>query len=196
MVSVVDPAPEAIAATDSFLDELQKYSPPASTILGEGGSKTARKALSKQIEEPVLRSKKKDLITQLQASNAGEIQRTIDEARHRRFVLIMAISVIFLCVTIAISYLARDRIALALFGNGGVCVAFVGFLKFALDQQSEDHRLSVNGKLVEVFARIVTEIDDADDLVRVSEAFGNILREASSKNNSKKVAKAAAKKLT
>lgn len=178
MVSTVDPAPRAAAAVDIFLTKLESYAAPASTTLGEE-RKLGKVPPSKEADENVLRSLTQNLTAELRATGAAQTPRSVERARHNRFILIMAVSIVFLCAVVAISYFARENIATALFGSGGVCVAFVGFLKFAMDQQLEDHRIEVNARIVDLFERVVGQVDSPPDLIRISETFAAVLRERS-----------------
>jgi hypothetical protein len=185
MAGLIDPAPKAVAAAESFLAKCQNFSAPESTTLGDQDTATKKSALNES-EEAALLELAKQLTGQLQASGATETQRSVEQSRHNRFILIMAVSVIFLCAVVAISYFARENVLLALFGNGGVCVAFIGFLKFAMDQQLEDHRLELNARIVELFGRVVGQVDKPGDLIRVSETFAAVLRERTGGGRSKK----------
>lgn len=184
MVSTVDPTPRAVAAIESFLTKTHSHAAPVSTTLGD--KRASEKALrSEEGDEAVFRPLTQELIVQLQGSGAIQAQRSVEEARHSRFVLIMAVSVIFLAAVVAVSYFARENVVLALLGNGGVCVAFIGFLKFAMDQQLEDHRLEVNARIIELFERVVGQVDKPGDVIRVSETFAAVLRERSGGGASK-----------
>jgi hypothetical protein len=172
MVNISDPTASALDAANTFIAKWKTdVAAPDRTL----GTRKENIRESGSGDEKVAKSLRQEFIKQLEATGPDRTLGALEQARHRRFVLIMALSGAFLVAVLIISFFARDSVALALFGNGGVCVAFIGFLNFAMSEQTEERRLEINANLVAAFTRMIGLVDNPDDLVRITEAFRGML---------------------